>query len=148
MAMDLNARAAYIRGLMKGMEFDAASPNGKVIAAMMELLDEMAAAVTEHDGALDELADEVAAIGEDLDDVAADLYGEDYDDAADAPEDEAMYEVTCPNCNTVTAVDEQTLLREQLVCPKCGAAFDIELEPAEEEKPDPIFVLPEQMRDH
>lgn len=146
MAMDLNARAAYIRGLMKGMEFDAASPNGKVIAAMMDLLDEMAAAVTEHDGALDELADEVAAIGDDLDGVAADLYGEDAPDADDAEGDEAMYEVTCPNCNTVTAVDEETLLREQLVCPKCGAAFDIELEPTEEEKPDPIFVLPEEMR--
>ena len=36
MAMDLNAKAAYIRGLMTGMEFDPASKNGKVIAAMME----------------------------------------------------------------------------------------------------------------
>ena len=48
MAMDLNARAAYIRGLMTGMEFDAASPNGKVIAAMMDLLEQMAAAITER----------------------------------------------------------------------------------------------------
>ena len=37
MAMDLNAKAAYIRGLMTGMEFDPASKNGKVIAAMMDL---------------------------------------------------------------------------------------------------------------
>ena len=41
MAMDLNAKAAYIRGLMTGMEFDPASKNGKVIAAMMDLLEEM-----------------------------------------------------------------------------------------------------------
>ena len=33
MAMDLNAKAAYIRGLMTGMDFDADSKNGKVIAA-------------------------------------------------------------------------------------------------------------------
>ena len=45
MAMDLNAKAAYIRGLMTGMEFDPASKNGKVIAAMMDLLEEMAATV-------------------------------------------------------------------------------------------------------
>ena len=51
MAMDLNAKAAYIRGLMTGMDFDADSKNGKVIAAMMDLLEEMAAQVTEHDDA-------------------------------------------------------------------------------------------------
>ena len=28
MAMDLNAKAAYIRGLMNGMEFDPNSKNG------------------------------------------------------------------------------------------------------------------------
>ena len=48
MAMDLNAKAAYIRGLMTGMEFDPNSKNGKIIAAMMDLLEEMAATVTEH----------------------------------------------------------------------------------------------------
>ena len=45
MAMDLNAKAAYIRGLMTGMDFDADSKNGKVIAAMMDLLEEMAEAL-------------------------------------------------------------------------------------------------------
>lgn len=40
-------------GLMTGMEFDPASKNGKVIAAMMDLLEEMAAQVVEHDNALD-----------------------------------------------------------------------------------------------
>ena len=49
MAMDLNAKAAYIRGLMNGMEFDPNSKNGRIIAAMMDLLEEMAATVTEHD---------------------------------------------------------------------------------------------------
>ena len=36
--------------------------------------------------------------------------------------------MTCPNCNFVTAVDEDTLLNRELVCPNCGASFDIELE--------------------
>ena len=45
MAMDLNAKAAYIRGLMNGLDFDPASKNGKIIAAMMDLLEELAAAV-------------------------------------------------------------------------------------------------------
>lgn len=144
MAIDLNAKAAYIRGLMNGMEFDAASKDGKVIAAMMDLLEAMAATVAEHDEALDQLGEEVDLLNEDMDELVGALYGEDETDGegADEEEQDAVYEVTCPNCNTVTTVDEDTLLREELVCPNCGAAFDIELEPEEEAAPDPIFVMP------
>ena len=138
MAMDLNAKAAYIRGLMTGMEFDPASKNGKVIAAMMDLLEEMAASVTEHDNALDQVYDELETLDQDLDDVVADLYGEeDEDEESDEEDGEELYEVTCPNCGAVSTVDEETLLDQQseLVCPNCGAAFDIELEGTEEEAP-------------
>ena len=129
MAMDLNAKAAYIRGLMTGMEFDPASKNGKVIAAMMDLREEMAATVTEHDNALDQAYDELETLDQDLDDLVADLYG--VDDEEDGEEEgEDLYEVTCPNCGAVSTVDEDTLLdqSQELVCPNCGAAFDIELE--------------------
>ncbi len=137
MAMDLNAKAAYIRGLMTGMEFDPASKNGKVIAAMMDLLEEMAATVTEHDNALDQVYDELETLDQDLDDVVADLYGDDEEAAEDEEEGEDLYEVTCPNCGAVSTVDEETLLDQEseLVCPNCGAAFDIELEGTEEETP-------------
>ena len=133
MAMDLNAKAAYIRGLMTGMEFDPASKNGKVIAAMMDLLEEMAATVTEHDNALDQAYDELETLDQDLDDLVADLYGEEENEDSDE-EGEDLYEVTCPNCGAVSTVDEETLLdqSQELVCPNCGAAFDIELESAGE----------------
>ncbi len=136
MAMDLNAKAAYIRGLMTGMEFDPASKNGKVIAAMMDLLEEMAATVTEHDNALDQVYDELETLDQDLDDVVADLYGDDEEENEEEGED--LYEVTCPNCGAVSTVDEETLLDQEseLVCPNCGAAFDIELEGTEEEAPE------------
>ena len=91
MAMDLNAKAAYIRGLMTGMEFDADSKNGKVIAAMMDLLEEMAATVTEHDDALDQVYDELETLDQDLDDVVSDIYG---DDEEDDDEDEDPAEET------------------------------------------------------
>ena len=130
LTMDLNAKAAYIRGLMTGMEFDPASKNGKVIAAMMDLLEEMAATVTEHDDALDQVYDELEILDEDMDDLVSDLYDVDFDE--DEPEEEGIYEETCPNCGEVATVDEETLLNKELVCPNCGAAFDIELEADEE----------------
>ena len=111
MAMDLNAKAAYIRGLMTGMDFDADSKNGKVIAAMMDLLEEMAAQVTEHDNALDQVYDELETLDQDLDDVVSDIYAdEDEDDEEDAEDDSTMYEVTCPNCGQISTLDEETLM--------------------------------------
>ena len=132
MALDLNAKAAYIRGLMTGMEFDPTSKNGKVIAAMMDLLEEMAATVSEHDDALDQVYEELEVLDQDMDDVVDALCGiETEDEDADLEAEEALYEVTCPNCNETTTVDEEALLSEELVCPHCGAAFDIELEEEE-----------------
>lgn len=129
MAMDLNAKAAYIRGLMTGMEFDPNSKNGKIIAAMMDLLEEMAATVTEHDNALDQ----VDELDEDLTDLINLVFDTDDDEDDD---EEASYEVTCPNCGAVSTVDEDDLLDNELVCPNCGAAFDIELtEDDEDETP-------------
>ena len=136
MAMDLNAKAAYIRGLMTGMDFDADSKNGKVIAAMMDLLEEMAAQVTEHDNALDQVYDELETLDQDLDDVVSDIYAdEDEDNEEDAEDDSTMYEVTCPNCGQISTLDEETLMDPEgdLVCPHCGATFDIELEGTEDD---------------
>ena len=132
MAMDLNAKAAYIRGLMTGMEFDPESKNGKIIAAMMDLLEEMAATVVEHDDALDQVYDELETLDQDLDDVVSDLY-ELEDDEDEEPAD--LYEVTCPNCGAVVTVDEDTLLSQDLTCPNCHAAFDIEIKDEEDEEP-------------
>ena len=134
MAMDLNAKAAYIRGLMNGLDFDPASKNGKIIAAMMDLLEELAAAVTDHDDALDQVYDELDDLDEDLDDLVHGIL--DLDDAEDEEDGETEYEVTCPNCGVVSAVDEETLMTGSLVCPNCGASFDGELLPEEDAAPE------------
>ena len=117
--MDLNAKAAYIRGLMTGMDFDADSKNGKVIAAMMDLLEEMAAQVT---GARQRPGSGVRRAGNPRpgsDDVVSDIYAdEDEDDEEDAEDDSTMYEVTCPNCGQISTLDEETLMDPEgdLVC--------------------------------
>ena len=131
--MDLNARAAYIRGMMNGMEFDAASKEGKVIAAMMDLLEQMAAVVTDHDDALDQVYDELETLDEDMDDLISFLAGDEGDGEDD--EEDAVYEVTCPNCGEISTLDEETLMDPEgdLVCPHCGATFDVELEGTEED---------------
>ena len=99
-------------------------------------LEEMAAQVTEHDNALDQVYDELETLDQDLDDVVSDIYAdEDEDDEEDAEDDSTMYEVTCPNCGQISTLDEETLMNPEgdLVCPHCGATFDIELEGTEDD---------------
>ena len=108
MAMDLNAKAAYIRGMMKGMEDQA--------------FDELDAI----DEDMDDLVDNI--FGDDDEDEDED---EDDDGAF-----ETSYEVTCPNCGTVNIVDEDTLMdSDKIVCAECGAAFDVEVLPDDAEMP-------------
>jgi uncharacterized coiled-coil protein SlyX/predicted RNA-binding Zn-ribbon protein involved in translation (DUF1610 family) len=129
--MDLNAKAAYIKGLMSGMEFDASGKEGKVISAMMDLLEEMADTVTEHDHSLEQVYDELDTLDEDMDEMASDLYEDEDDDQDEDDGEDASYEVTCPSCGTVFTVDEETLLNKKLACPNCGTSFDIEFDPCD-----------------
>ena len=106
------------------------------VVSVMDLLEEMAAQVTEHDNALDQVYDELETLDQDLDDVVSDIYAdEDEDDEEDAEDDSTMYEVTCPNCGQISTLDEETLMDPEgdLVCPHCGATFDIELEGTEDD---------------
>ena len=94
--------------------------------------------VTEHDDALDQVYDELETLDQDLDDVVSDIYGDDEDDDDENEDEEdhgALYEVTCPNCGEISTLDEETLMDPEgdLVCPHCGATFDIELEGTEED---------------
>lgn len=126
--MELNERAAYLKGLMDGLEIDENKKEGKVLKAMYELLAQLCDTVTDLDADLDQAYDELDAMDEDMDELEEYVYGEDLEeDEEDEDEDtETEYELTCPNCGAVTVVDEDTLLNEQVSCGNCGAEFEIE----------------------
>lgn len=140
--MQLNERAAYLKGLMEGVEIDKSTKQGKVLCAMYELLEELCSTVTELDNDVDQVFDELDAMDEDLDELEEFVFGdedEDDDDCdcdcddcdCDCDDADVQYELTCPNCNAVTVVDEDTLLNEQICCGNCGAEFEIEFSECE-----------------
>lgn len=135
--MSLSEKAAYIKGLMDGMELDTTKKEGKILAAIQDLLAEMAGTVETLEGDVDQVYEELDAIDEDMDDLEEAVFGEDEEDDEDEDEEEDLrdlydYELTCPKCGTVTAVDEETLMNEEICCPECGAKFDIHFEDEEE----------------
>lgn len=136
--MELKERAAYLKGLMEGLDIENTSKEGKVLKAMYELVSDLCNTVTELDSDMDQVYDELDAIDEDLDDLEELLFGDEEDEDEDEEDEEfdeaeAEYELTCPNCGAVTVVDEDTLLNEQVCCGNCGAEFEIEFTECEDD---------------
>ena len=112
--MELKEKVAYIKGMMEGMEFDTATKEGKLLAAVVDVLEEMAKEVTNIDEDVDTLYDEVDAMSEDLEDVENFLF------------EAGLYEITCPQCGEVVCVDEDMLANDDLACPNCGTKFEVD----------------------
>ena len=137
--MTLSERAAYIKGLAEGMELDASSKEGKVIAALIELCSDMADEIAALDEGLDtvhayceELDEDLGAVEEYLlDEVECDDCDCDCDDCdcdcdcddCDCDCDEDYFEVECPACGDIVCFDS-SIDPEELTCPACGEKFE------------------------
>ena len=137
--MTLNERASYIKGLCDGMEIDKTSKEGKVIAALCELVSNMAVAIEELEEEVCDLRDYIEELDEDLGDVEEVLCdSDDYDDYEDDYEcdgnceccdedcelaDDEYFEVECPSCGETICFDE-SIDPEELACPACGEKFE------------------------
>ena len=81
--MTIPEKAAYLKGLMDGLELDTEKAEGKMISAMVELLGDMAKRLTDIEETTIAISDELDEIEEDLDAI------EDYIlDEEDEDEDE------------------------------------------------------------
>ncbi len=137
--MTLNEKAAYIKGLADGLELDKDTKEGKLIAALIDLVGELTEAIDEIDEDLDTLNDYIEEIDEDLGYVEEYLY-DDCDDDEDDDEyecdgnccdcdldcdldDEDYFEVECPSCGEIICFDG-SIDPEELACPACGEKFE------------------------
>ena len=144
--MELKEKAAYLKGLAEGLDFDKTTKEGKLIAALIDLAGELCEAVEVLDADLDEIVEEVVELREyieeiddDLNDVEEFLDEEvDLDDWDDEDEDEDedccdgdcdccsgcddFFEIVCPSCGETICFDE-SVDPEDLTCPACNEKF-------------------------
>ena len=135
--MTLSEKAAYIQGLADGLELDETTKEGKLIAALLDIVGEMADAIGEIDEDLDTLNDYIEEIDEDLGAVEEIVYDCDCDcdddfecdgNCCDCDEecdlgDDDFFEIECPSCGEVICYDG-TIDPEDLACPACGEKFE------------------------
>lgn len=100
--MTLTEKVAYLKGLMEGLEFDAESKDGKVIAMMADILEDMALAITELEDDVDDINEYMEAVDEDLTNVEEELFGECCDDCDDecccCGEEDECFDEECASC--------------------------------------------------
>ena len=151
--MTITEKAAYLKGLMDGLKLDTEKAEGKMIAAMVELLGDVTKRIADIEETTIAISDELDEIEEDLDaieDYILDEEDEDYEDEDEdedwdgwneddeegfdfGDEDSTIYEVTCA-CGEVLNFDEETLEAGSMTCPNCGELLEFSMDDEDEEE--------------
>ena len=149
--MTINEKSAYLKGLMDGMKLATESDEGKMIAAIVDLLGDMSKRITDIEETTIAISDELDEIEEDLDAIEDfimdeeddfededDDFGwdddEDYEEGFDfGDEDSTIYEVECA-CGEIINFDEEVLEQGSMICPNCGETREFSLEDDDEEE--------------
>ncbi len=127
-------KLARLQGFIEGSEIDPNTKEGKIIFALTGILEDVIDSITM-------LEEEVAEIGDQVDDIDEDLqsledlvydYDEDddecdCDDCCDC-DDDVTYEITCPSCDNTICIGEDVLDRGSVTCPGCGEVLEFEIE--------------------
>lgn len=148
--MTLSEKSAYLKGLMEGMKLDTETNEGRLLAAVVDLLGEITKSMSDIEDTTLAISDELDDIEDDLDEVfeylgEGDGQDDDLDDSFDELDDEldeddeddydfddtTVYEVEC-KCGEVIDFDEETLEQGSIVCPNCGEVLKFTTEDEEE----------------
>ena len=150
--MTINEKSAYLKGLMVGLKLSTETDEGKMIAAIVDLLGDITKKVTDIENTTIAISDELDEIEEDLDAIEDFIMDdedewddeEDEDDSWDGwdeddeegfdfgDEDSTIYEVECA-CGEIINFDEETLEKGSIICPNCGETLEFSFDDEDEE---------------
>ena len=151
--MTITEKAAYLKGLMDGLNLDTEKAEGKMISAIVDLLGDVTKRLSDVEETTIAISDELDEIEEDLDAIEDYILDEDEDEDWDdeewdeedededwdeegfdfGDEDSIIYEVECA-CGERIAFDEETLEAGSMTCPNCGELLEFSLEEDEDEE--------------
>ena len=151
--MTISEKSAYLKGLMDGLKLTTETDEGKMIAAIVDLLGDMAKKVTDIEETTIAISDELDEIEEDLDAIEDFIMAEDEDEDWDlededeewdedeeyeegfdfGDEESTIYEVTCA-CGEVINFDEEVLEAGSMTCPNCGETLEFSFDDDDEEE--------------
>jgi hypothetical protein len=141
--MTISEKAAYLKGLMAGMKMSESSDEGKLFAAIADLLEDISLAVSDLEDETAAMRDYIDELDTDLAEVETEVYGLDECDCecdCDCDcccDDDDIVELECPACGEEICIEEEELEDcEQLECPACGKMLNVVCEECDEDEED------------
>jgi hypothetical protein len=151
--MTVTEKVAYLKGLVDGLGLDTEKKEGKILAAIIDTLEDISLDLEALRASDRELSEQFDYLAEDLTELEDAFYGEDDDDEDDEDDEEEesrryygrccddeccghddyAYEVTCPSCDAEIVIDEEDLDKGSLVCPGCGETLELEFDEDDED---------------
>ena len=138
----MSEKVAYLKGLAEGLGVNGDTEQGKLMLAMIDVLDAFAEECKNLDDKVEELEEYVEDIDNDVSDLEEALFSEEDDDEEDdeydddeEDDDAALIEYECPHCGTVIFFDEEAFdMEQEHLCPNCNRkVFEEDEEPEDEE---------------
>ena len=110
--MDLKEKASYLKGLAEGLEYDKTTKEGKLLAAIIDLLGGITSEIEDMSQDIDYLSDYVDELDKDLGDVEEYVFDDeddedddDYDDDLDFDDGSDECDGICEKCDIEDCTD-------------------------------------------
>lgn len=132
--MTVTERVAYIRGLFEGLDINTEKKEGRVLLAMLDVLEDMALSIADLEDENDALQNIIDTMLEDLYDEDDSYDAEDLEDEDDFDPDTELFQVVCPSCGEEIFVDESTLAMSKIDCPACGEELEFDFSALDEDE--------------
>ena len=150
--MNTSEKVAYVKGLAEGPGYDNKSKEGKILTAILDILEDVAHDIEDLEENAWDLGEAIDQVSDDLAEIEELVYDEDFDDDEDedgdyepcscccGEEDEdepVFYEVTCPKCGNTITIDEDVLDLGAIDCPNCGEELEFDGIEEDEDEDEP-----------
>ena len=150
--MNTSEKVAYVKGLSEGLGYDNTSKEGKILAAILDILEDVAHDIEDLEENAWDLGEAIDQVSDDLAEIEELVYDEDFDDDEDEDEDyepcscccgeededePVFYEVTCPKCGNTITIDEDVLDLGAIDCPNCGEELEFDGIEEDEDEDEP-----------
>jgi hypothetical protein len=126
----LKGKVSYLIGLAEGMQISDSTNEGKLLKAIIDVLDDMAIAVDDIIEVQSQISEQVDEIDEDLGEIESLLYGDDDEDEEcecdEYAEDVCNAEFECPHCEQTVNLFDAYMKKDSVLCPHCHKEIEIE----------------------
>ncbi len=129
--MTPSEKVAYLKGLAEGMELDTEKGEGKLLAKIIDVLEDLAFDLEDVGSNVDELNEGLDAVSDDLEDLEHYVYDSEDDDDDD---DEEEFCAVCPHCGWEIPLSEDDIDNGVVTCPICDSVLELDFDEDGEDK--------------